>query len=95
MLLNRIRHAFAGAPSYGNKADLVAALIAGAAFPIARTIGAGNKAEIRHPFGGLVTVTGGPGGITNRFASSSPMSITRSARRWAMPMPGAAGRGPG
>ena len=28
---------------------------------------AGKKVEIRHPFGGLVTVTGGPGGISNRF----------------------------
>ena len=100
VLLNRIRAnieaAFAGAPSYGNNADLVAALDRRGGIPdSARTIGAGNKAEIRHPFGGLVTVTGGPGGISNRFASSSPMSITRSARRWAMPMPGAAGRGPG
>ena len=72
VLLNRIRAnieaAFAGAPSYGNNADLVAALDRRGGIPdSARTIGAGDKAEIRHPFGGLVTVTGGPGGITNRF----------------------------
>ena len=72
VLLNRIRAnieaAFAGAPSYGNNADLVAALDRRGGIPdSARTIGAGNKAEIRHPFGGLVTVTGGPGGISNRF----------------------------
>ena len=72
VLLNRIRAnieaAFAGAPSYGNNADLVAALDRRGGIPdSARTIGAGNTAEIRHPFGGLVTVTGGPGGITNRF----------------------------
>ena len=72
VLLNRIRAnieaAFAGAPSYGNNADLVAALDRRGGIPdSARTIGAGKKAEIRHPFGGLVTVTGGPGGITNRF----------------------------
>ena len=72
VLLNRIRAnieaAFAGAPSYGNNADLVAALDRRGGIPdSARTIGTGNKAEIRHPFGGLVTVTGGPGGITNRF----------------------------
>ena len=72
VLLNRIRAnievAFAGAPSYGNNANLVAALDRRGGIPdSARTIGAGNKAEIRHPFGGLVTVTGGPGGISNRF----------------------------
>ena len=72
VLLNRIRAnietAFAGAPSYGNNADLVAALDRRGGIPdSARTIGAGNTAEIRHPFGGLVTVIGGPGGITNRF----------------------------
>ena len=39
--------------------------IAGAAFPTAP--GRSGRTEIRHPFGGLVTVTGGPGGITNRF----------------------------
>ena len=72
VLLNRIRAnieaAFAGAPSYGSNADLVAALDRRGGIPdSARAIGAGNKAEIRHPFGGLVSVTGGPGGITNRF----------------------------
>ena len=72
VLLNRIRAnievAFAGAPSYGNNADLVAALDRRGGIPdSARTIGAGNRAQIRHPFGGLVTVIGGPGGITNRF----------------------------
>ena len=73
VLLNRIRAnieaAFAGAPSYGNKADLVAALDRRGGIPdSARTIGKGKKVEIRHPFGGLVTVTGGPGGISNRFS---------------------------
>ena len=72
VLLNRVRAnietAFAGAPSYGNNADLVAALDRRGGIPdSARTIGKGKKAEIRHPFGGLVTVTGGPGGISNRF----------------------------
>ena len=72
VLLNRIRAnieaAFAGAPSYGNNADLVAALDRRGGIPdSARTIGKDKKVEIRHPFGGLVTVTGGPGGITNRF----------------------------
>ena len=71
VLLNRIRAnveaAFAGAPSYGNNADLVAALDRRGGIPdSARTI-AGDNIEIRHPFGGLVTVIGGPGGITNRF----------------------------
>ena len=71
MLLNRIRAnveaAFAGAPSYGNNADLVAALDRRGGIPdSARTI-AGDNIEIRHPFGGLVTVIGGPGGIANRF----------------------------
>ena len=73
VLLNRIRAnieaAFAGAPSYGNKADLVAALDRRGGIPdSARTIGKGKKVEIRHPFGGLVTVIGGPGGISNRFS---------------------------
>ena len=71
VLLNRIRAsveaAFAGAPSYGNNTDLVAALDRRGGVPdSARTI-KGKTVEIRHPFGGLVTVTGGPGGITNRF----------------------------
>ena len=71
VLLNRIRAsveaAFAGAPSYGNNTDLVAALDRRGGVPdSARTL-KGKKVEIRHPFGGLVTVTGGPGGITNRF----------------------------
>ena len=72
VLLNRVRAnietAFAGAPSYGNNADLVASLDRRGGIPdSARTIGKGKKVEIRHPFGGLVTVTGGPGGISNRF----------------------------
>ena len=71
VLLNRIRAnietAFAGAPSYGNNADLVAALDRRGGIPdSARTIGKGKKVEIRHPFGGLVTVTAA-GRITNRF----------------------------
>ena len=71
VLLNRIRAnieaAFAGAPSYGANADLVAALDRRGGVPdSARTV-VGENVQIRHPFGGLVTVTGGPGGITNRF----------------------------
>ena len=27
----------------------------------------GNTVQIRHPFGGLVTITGGPGGAVNQF----------------------------
>ena len=53
VLLNRVRAnietAFAGAPSYGNNADLVAALDRRGGIPdSARTIGKGKKVEIRH-----------------------------------------------
>ena len=70
-LLNRLRanveSVYAGAPSYGNNADLIATIDRRGGIPdSARTLN-GTTVQIRHPFGGLVTVTGGPGGNTNEF----------------------------
>lgn len=70
-LLNELRAnvetIYAGAPSYGNGAALAATVDRRGGIPdSARTV-AGGTVEIRHPFGGLVTITGGPGGETNRF----------------------------
>ena len=62
-----VEAAFAGAPSYGNKADLVPAIDRRGGIPGGARAVAGNKVTIRHPFGGAVAVTGGPGGVTNRF----------------------------
>ncbi len=62
-----VEAAWAGAPSYGDKADLVAAIDRRGGIPGGARVLVKNKAAIRHPFGGAVTVTGGPGGITNRF----------------------------
>ena len=62
-----VEAAFAGAPSYGNNADLVPAIDRRGGIPGGARVVVGNNATIRHPFGGAVTVTGGPGGVTNRF----------------------------
>ncbi len=62
-----VEAAFAGAPAYGNKADLVPAIDRRGGIPGGARVVAGNKVGIRHPFGGAVTVLGGPGGVTNRF----------------------------
>ena len=62
-----IEAAYAGAPSYGNKADLVPAIDRRGGIPGGARVVSGKKATISHPFGGAVTVVGGPGGITNRF----------------------------
>ena len=62
-----VEAAYAGAPSYGNKADLVPAIDRRGGIPGGARVVVGNKVGIRHPFGGAVTVTGGPGGVTNRF----------------------------
>ena len=62
-----VEAAFAGAPSYGNNTDLVPAIDRRGGIPGGARVVVGNGVEIRHPFGGEVSVTGGPGGITNRF----------------------------
>ena len=62
-----VESVFAGAASYGNDTDLIATVDRRGGIPdSARTVN-GTTVQIRHPFGGLVTVTGGPGGATNRF----------------------------
>ena len=62
-----VEAAYAGAPSYGNNANLVAALDRRGGIPGGARVVVGKTVTIRHPFGGAVTVTGGPGGVTNRF----------------------------
>ena len=62
-----IEAAYAGAPSYGNNADLVPSIDRRGGIPGGARVVVGSKTTIRHPFGGAVTVTGGPGGETNRF----------------------------
>ena len=62
-----VEAAWAGAPSYGSNADLVAAIDRRGGIPGGARVLVGGKAQIRHPFGGPVKVLGGPGGITNRF----------------------------
>ena len=62
-----VEAAYAGAPSYGNNADLVPAIDRRGGIPGGARVVSGKKATISHPFGGPVTVVGGPGGITNRF----------------------------
>ena len=73
-LLNTLRAnvetVYAGAPSYGNNADLVATLDRRGGIPDSARTTVGSTTRIRHPFGGLVTITGGPGGVTNRFRIS-------------------------
>ena len=70
-LLNQLRanveSVYAGAPSYGNNADLIATVDRRGGIPDSARVMNGTTVQIRHPFGGLVTVTGGPGGATNRF----------------------------
>ena len=70
-LLNQLRanveSVYAGAPSYGNNADLIATIDRRGGIPDSARVVSGSTVQIRHPFGGLVTVTGGPGGATNRF----------------------------
>ncbi|MDD9990763.1 MAG: type 4 pilus major pilin, partial [Rhodospirillales bacterium] len=70
-LLNRLRanveSVYAGAPSYGNNTDLVATIDRRGGIPDSARTMRGNRVQIRHPFGGRVTVTGGPGGATNQF----------------------------
>ena len=62
-----VEAAFAGAPAYGNNANLVPAIDRRGGIPGGARVVVSSNATIRHPFGGAVTVTGGPGGITNRF----------------------------
>ena len=62
-----VEAAFAGAPSYGNAADLVPAIDRRGGIPGGARVVVNKKTAIRHPFGGAVTVLGGPGGTTNRF----------------------------
>ena len=62
-----VEASFAGAPSYGADADLVPAIDRRGGIPGGARVVVGSTVTIRHPFGGAVTVTGGPGGVTNRF----------------------------
>ena len=70
-LLNQLRanveSVYAGAPSYGSDSDLVATIDRRGGIPDSARVVSGSAVKIRHPFGGLVTVTGGPGGATNQF----------------------------
>ena len=70
-LLNQLRanveSVFAGAPSYGNGTNLIATVDRRGGIPDSARVVSGNTVQIRHPFGGLVTITGGPGGETNQF----------------------------
>ena len=70
-LLNQLRanveSVFAGAPSYGNNTNLIATVDRRGGIPDSARVVNGNTVQIRHPFGGLVTITGGPGGVTNQF----------------------------
>ena len=70
-LLNQLRanveSVFAGAPSYGNDTDLIATIDRRGGIPDSARVMSGTTVQIRHPFGGLVTVTGGPGGAANQF----------------------------
>ena len=70
-LLNQLRanveSVFAGAPSYGNSTNLIATVDRRGSIPDSARVVSGNTVQIRHPFGGLVTIVGGPGGETNQF----------------------------
>ena len=70
-LLNQLRanveSIYAGAPSYGNDTNLVATVDRRGGIPDSARVTVGNAVQIRHPFGGLVTITGGPGGAANQF----------------------------
>ena len=71
-LLNTLRanieSIYAGAPSYGNKTDLIATVDRRGGIPDSARVVANKVVQIRHPFGGLVTITGGPGGAANQFS---------------------------
>ena len=84
-LLNQLRanveSVFAGAPSYGNSTNLIATVDRRGGIPDSARVVSQKKVQIRHPFGGLVTITGGPGGETpTSSVSSSETWTTRSAR---------------
>ncbi len=70
-LLNQLRanveSIYAGAPSYGNGVDLIATVDRRGGIPDSARVATASGVQIRHPFGGLVSVTGGPGGNTNQF----------------------------
>ena len=70
-LLNQLRanveSVFAGAASYGNDTDLIATVDRRGGIPDSARVVANKKVQIRHPFGGVVTITGGPGGAANQF----------------------------
>ena len=70
-LLNRLRanveSIYAGAPSYGNGTNLIATVDRRGGIADSARVVSGNTVQIRHPFGGLVAITGGPGGATNQF----------------------------
>ena len=70
-LLNQLRSSiesvFAGAPSFGDETDLVAMLDLRGGIPDGARLEIGGVVQISHPFGGPVTLVGGPGGVVNRF----------------------------
>ena len=70
-LLNQLRanveSIYAGAPSYGNNTDLIATIDRRGGIPDSARTRRGGTVQIRHPFGGLVSVIGGPGRATNQF----------------------------
>ena len=70
-LLNQLRanveSVFAGAASYGKDTDLIATVDRRGGIPDSARMVADKKVQIRHPFGGLVTIIGGPGGAANQF----------------------------
>ena len=80
-LLNRLRanveSVYAGAPSYGNGTDLIATIDRRGGIPDSARMVSGSTVQIRHPFGGLVTVTRRP----RRGDQPVPYRLQRRGRR--------------
>ena len=62
-----IQRDYANAAGYGNNTNLAAALDSRGSIPDNARRVVGGVAQIHHPLGGQVTVTGGPGGSADQY----------------------------
>ena len=90
-----VEAAYAGASSYGNNADLVAALDRRGGIPGGARVLVGRRPPSAIPSAGRLPSPAGRAALPIASKSSSTMSTMPFARRWAMPSPGAAAPGPG
>ena len=66
-LVQAVSSTFQSTRTYGDEADLIQVLDGFGRLPEEFKVVAGSDVTLEHPFGGAVTVIGGPGSETNRY----------------------------